>query len=70
MTLQKIDAKLDRALSIIARDLHYMGPTDRQAYAARLIDRLSYVFTGADVDAELLNVHPAPDLWTSTAKPV
>lgn len=65
MTNDQIDRRLDKALHSIVNDLYFMGPTNRQQYAARLIDRLSYLFTGCDVDAEKLGVHPDPTLFTS-----
>lgn len=65
MTPSQLDRRLRRALLNIRNDLHYMSPADRQQYAARLVDGLSYLFTGYDVDAEELGINPDPTLFTS-----
>lgn len=61
-----IDRTQARILDSIGRDLHFLSPTGREAYARRLLDKLAYVFTGADLDSEALHVHPDPTLFEDT----
>lgn len=66
MQLTTMDRRQARILDDIGRDLHFLSPTEKQRYAARLIDSLSRLFTAMDIDSEQLGTHPRPDLFDQT----